>query len=85
MNASSVDPLTLDDIRALGLRLSTLDKVRLVERLTAGLEQGLSETVLTPLRSLLGMLDDLSPAPSEADIDEVRRQRWERIDEGDDN
>lgn len=83
MNIAGTEPITLDDIVVLASRLSTLDKVRLVERLMAGLEQDL-QTASPPSSSAFGILADLGPAPSEKDIDEVRREMWEHVGEGDD-
>jgi hypothetical protein len=59
---------------ALALALSPLDKVRLVERVMATLENDLSEGDKQPRRSLYGLWSDVSV--SEEDIAEARREMW---------
>jgi hypothetical protein len=57
------------------LRLTPIEKVRLVERVVSTLEKDLS-IEKTPKRSLLGLWADLGAAPSSEDIDEARREMW---------
>jgi hypothetical protein len=66
---------TLDDIIAQSRRLSSLERVRLIERLAADLESDLVPT-LSEGRSLQGLWSDLGPVPSDADLKEARRDAW---------
>lgn len=70
------DMISFDEVEALALGLSPIEKVRLMECLAATLEQDLKEQRKAPLPSLHGLLADLGPAPSAEDIDEVRREMW---------
>ncbi len=67
---------TFDDVLTEALQLSPLDKVRLVERLAATLEQDLGAAKPRPKRSLLGLWADFGRAPSAEEIDEARREMW---------
>jgi hypothetical protein len=66
----------LDTILAQARDLSPLDKIRLIERLMPQLEQDFTQTGPTTTRSLLGIAEDLGPAPSTEEIDEARREAW---------
>jgi hypothetical protein len=68
----------VEEVAALAEKLSPLQTVQLIERLTAKLELALqhAEQPTTPKRSLLGLVADLGPAPSAEDIDEARREMW---------
>jgi thioredoxin-like negative regulator of GroEL len=66
----------LEQVVALAQNLSPLDKVRLVERLMATLEETLEEVDKRPRKSLLGVLSQFGPAPSAEEIDEARREMW---------
>ncbi len=69
--------VTLEEATDLALRLSPIDKLRLVERLAATLEQELAkEEPSKPLKSMYGLLAHLGPAPSEEDIAEARKEMW---------
>ncbi len=68
--------VALDEIVALAVRLSAVDKVRLLERVIATLEDDLMATRPAPRRSLRGLWADLGPAPSAEEIDEARREAW---------
>jgi hypothetical protein len=57
------------------LRLTPIEKVRLVERVVSTLENDLT-VEKTPKRSLLGLWADLGAAPTSEDIDEARREIW---------
>ena len=59
----------------MALRLSTLEKVRLVERIVATLEADLTEAQ-QPAKSLYGVFAHLGAGPSAEDIDEARREMW---------
>jgi hypothetical protein len=63
--------LELDEAIAIALNLSPLDKVRLVEKVMATLEQDLQESSKKPKRSLYGLWEGVNV--SEEDIAEVRR------------
>ena len=66
----------LDQVLAMARRLSTVDKVRLIDRLTPQIEQALMETRPAQYKSLYGVLADLGPAPSAEEIDAARRDAW---------
>lgn len=74
--ATTEDDVTLEKVTELALRLPPLDKIRLIERLVPGLDQVLMPVTPTPRRSLLGLCEDLGPAPSAEEIDEARREAW---------
>ena len=73
------DRVSVGEVEALALGLSPIEKVRLMERLAATLEQDLKEQRKAPLPSLRGLLADLGPAPSAEDIDEMRREMWKNF------
>lgn len=64
----------LEEALALALRLSPLDKVRLVERMMSTLEAALTEPSGVPFETYEGVLAHLGPGPSDEDIAEVRRE-----------
>ena len=66
------DAVTLQDVVELAGRLSLLDKVRLIERITPEIERGMESTLPTPKRSLWGVCAHLGPALSAEDINEAR-------------
>jgi hypothetical protein len=72
------DTVLLDQATSLALRLSPVDKVRLIERLAPYLERDLiASTQPQPgARSLYGLCADLGSAPSAEEIDEARREAW---------
>lgn len=70
------DAVTLQDVVELAGRLSLLDKVRLIERITPEIERGLESTNPTPRRSLWGVCAHLGAAPSAEDIDKARGEEW---------
>ena len=70
------DGAVLEDVIAVALRLSPVDKVRLVERVASVLENDLVASRPAPRRSLRGLWADLGPAPSAEEIDEARREAW---------
>jgi hypothetical protein len=63
-----------DQAIAIALRLSPLEKVRLVEQVMATLEQDLTSSRKQPKRSLYGLWSGVSVL--EEDIDEVRQEMW---------
>jgi hypothetical protein len=68
--------VSLDEVVVQALQLSALDKVRLIERVVAVLEQDLAAPEGAPLLSAHGILAHLGPAPSAEEIDEARREAW---------
>ena len=74
--AVTQDAVPLEHVVALASRLSTLDKVRLVERVAATLERDMTGPQKAPSRSLLGIVAHLGSAPSAEEIDEARREAW---------
>lgn len=71
---------TFEEISEQAMRLPLRERLRLVERLVATVEQELEqEQTPKPRRSLLGLLADLGPAPSAEDIDEARREMWKNF------
>ena len=74
--AVTPNAVPLEDVVALASRLSTVDKIRLVERVAVTLEQDMMASQQGPSRSLLGVLAHLGSAPSAEEIDEARREVW---------
>jgi hypothetical protein len=73
----SVTTLALEEITEMALRLSPVDKVRLIEKLAPALERDLvTQPTNTPRRSLYGLCADLGAAPSADEIDQARREAW---------
>ena len=66
----------LDQVLAMARRLSTVDKVRLIDRLAPQIEQDLMEMRPTSYKSLYSVLADVGPAPSAEEIDAARREAW---------
>ena len=69
-----MDTPELHEVVTLALKLSPLDKVRLVEQVMTTLEHDLSEQPSGPRKSLLGIWQGVSI--SEEEIDEARREMW---------
>ncbi len=67
---------TLEAVLNQAFQLSTLDKVRLIEKVTLRIEQALVGAQAKPGRSLWGVCRDLGPAPSAEEIDQARRDQW---------
>lgn len=70
---------TLEQVVTLAMRLSSLDKIRLIEQIAPKIEQDLMIAPVKPRRSLLGLCADLGPAPSADEIDEARREMWKNF------
>jgi len=68
--------ITLEDVVRLARQLSPVDKVRLIEQVAPELERELADQPPAAGLSLLGALKEYGPAPSEADIDQARREVW---------
>lgn len=87
----------LEEVQALASRLVPLDKIKLLERIAAMLEdelgsdhtmgaQKIEQTITQtskPRRSLLGLWTTLGTAPSSEDIEEARREIWANFPRGD--
>ena len=67
---------TLEEVAPLALRLSPVDKARLIERIASDLQRDVAMSRATPRRSLYGLWAHLGPAPSAEEIDEARREAW---------
>jgi uncharacterized protein Yka (UPF0111/DUF47 family) len=65
---------TLEKTLELALTLSPIEKVRLVEKVMATLENDLRHTAKSPKRDLAGLWSEVEI--TEEDIDEVRREMW---------
>lgn len=68
--------ISFDEIVTLAENLPPLEKVRLVERVMATLEQQLTSTQNQPIKSAYGLWADLNVNISEEDIAEARREMW---------
>jgi hypothetical protein len=67
-------PVNLQDVLELVQRLSTVDKVRLIERVSPQIEAEIAGRERGPRRSAWGLCRDLGEAPSAETIDETRRE-----------
>ena len=67
---------SLEAVLAQAQKLSTRDKVRLIEKVMPAIEREVDRTETKPYRSLWGACRDLGPAPSAEDIEEARREAW---------
>ena len=67
---------TYDEIEAQAVRLSMVEKVRLMKTLAALIENDLSPGEQRPRKSLHGLWADLNVDVSEEDIQEMRREMW---------
>lgn len=70
---------TVDEVFELVRQLSTVDKVRLIERVAPEIERDLVARRSTPTTSLLGLAKDLGPAPTAEDIDACRQEAWSSV------
>jgi len=80
----STKTLRVNEVLAWAAHLPVQERARLAELLIANVVRDLGESLPTPRRSLLGILSDCGPAPSDEDIAEARREMWGNIGEGDD-
>ena len=76
-------PVSLDEVLALAQKLSTVDKVRLIVRVSPQIEAEISESGWRHRRSAWGICRDLGGAPSAEAIDEARREMLEGFPRGD--
>jgi len=63
-----------EEIAALAMRLSPLEKIQLVEQVMATLKEDVQRGENKPRRSLYGAWEDVSISAEE--IDEARREMW---------
>lgn len=72
--------VTFDQVWSLAQQLRLADRVRLVTRLAQTVEPLLDSVEATALHSprpsQRGLLADLGPAPSAAEIDDAQREMW---------
>jgi hypothetical protein len=68
--------VTLEQVVSLARQLPPLEKIRLIEQVVLEIERDVRRQQSPKRRSLLGLCADLGPAPSAAEIDEVRREMW---------
>lgn len=66
--------ITIDEVVALAEQLSTLDKVRLIERLAPQIAEDLQTEIEQPRVSLRGLWR--GQALSAEEIDEARKEMW---------
>ena len=75
--------MTLEQALTVVEQLSPRDQLRLIERMVPGIQRSISDvSVVEPRVSSLGILAHLGSAPSEEEIDEVRREMWAGFGEG---
>lgn len=67
---------TLEEVVALAKQLSPAEQARLIERVAPELARALDAGRSAAGVSLLGLLQDLGPAPSAEDIDQARVEAW---------
>lgn len=70
---------SLEAVLAQAFGLSTLDKVRLIEKVSPKIEEEIRSVQAQPAktyRSLWGVCRGLGPAPSAEDIDQARQEMW---------
>ena len=67
---------TLEGVLDLAFQLSTLDKIRLIEKVTPKIEAEVRGSQGKPHKSLWGACRDGGPGPSSEEIDEARREMW---------
>lgn len=69
----------LDAVLELARLVNGGEQARLIAKPAAELEQHLPSPPKTPTKSLLGIVADPGPAPSEEDIAEIRREMWGNV------
>ena len=69
--------VTLDELLILAEQLSTLDKVRLIERIAPQIAQNLVAKETQPRKSLHGLWR--SQTLDAADIDQARKEMWQNF------
>src|SRR5689334_611731 len=71
---------TLDEVVELAKRLSPAEQARLIERVAPEVARALAAEGPAAGVPLLGVLEDLGPAPSGEEIDHARREAWAGYD-----
>lgn len=71
--------VTLNEVFSLAKKLSSRDKLRLIEHIAPEIERDLTPVTPEPRKSLWGLWADLGPAPSAEEIDEARREAWDNF------
>jgi hypothetical protein len=67
---------TLNEALEVVRRLSTFDKISLLEHVASSLKDDLAQPHSKPLETFKGILAPLGAGPSDEDIDAVRRAMW---------
>ncbi|HEY8286483.1 MAG TPA: hypothetical protein VIJ28_19005 [Chloroflexota bacterium] len=67
----------LDQLKQLATQLSRAERARLAEWLAAPEDDQSAGSSLRHVHSLYGACADLGSVPSDADIDDVRRDMWD--------
>jgi hypothetical protein len=67
---------TFDDVLKLVRKLSPVQKLRLIKRVAPEIERELVAARPGESESLLGLVQDLGPAPSADQIDACREEAW---------
>ena len=68
--------MTLDEVVELAKRLSLAEQARLIERVAPEIARALSTGHPKAGVSLLGLFEDLGPAPAAEEIDRARWKAW---------
>lgn len=68
--------IRFDEVWELVRRLSPREKVRLIERIAPDIEAALTIGSIRESKSLLGLLADLGPAPTDEEIQSARLEAW---------
>lgn len=68
--------MTLEQVLNLAKQLSAIDKIRLIEKIAPEIEREVTQTTVTPRRSLWGICSHLGTAPSAEEIDKARLEAW---------
>lgn len=66
----------LEHVKQLAAQLSYTERARLVEWIETTLDERPGASPEQSSRSLYGLWADLGPGPTDADIDEARREMW---------
>lgn len=74
---------TLDDLIEYAKQLSPFDKLRLVEEVMPDVKATIGQAPPAPLKSAHGALADLGTAPSAEDIEQTRREMFQRFPRND--
>lgn len=73
---SEVSEAALEHVKRLATRLSSPERAQLAAWLAEPLEERRARSSVPATRALYGMCSDLGLGPSDADIEEVRREMW---------